>query len=80
MPILTGALVGIGMAGAMTLLAAIMGKYIHAKVNITSWHVQYGSGTAMRLTGSDASMPVKRPGIYDRWLLVRFTIGFFAIR
>lgn len=69
-----------GMAGAMMLLLAIVGRYIHAKVNLKSWHFQYGSGAATRLTGSDASMPVVKRGIYDRWLLFRFTIGFIAMR
>ena len=79
---LTGTLplVAIGMVGAMGLLLAIMGKYIHSKVHFISWHFPYSSRPRTRLTDSNSSMPVVKRGIYDRWLLIRFTIAFFAMR
>lgn len=67
------------MVGAMVLLIAIVGKYIYAKVTFTSWHFPYSSRTATRLTDSDTTMPVVKRGIYDRWLLFRFTIAFFSL-
>lgn len=72
--------------GAMLLLAILV-KYIHARIALVTWKVPYGlpsGGTndhsAARLYPNSPQAP-KQPkkSIYDRWLLLRFTIGFVAL-
>ena len=80
-------------AGGAILLIAILGKYIHARLSlVVSWKVRYGqqSEGETNNTGTQSSAPAlaRRPSIatprqqksiYDRWLLLRFTIAFIAL-
>lgn len=69
------------MTGAMILLLSIIGKYVHTKINVASWNFPYGSASARRLTENDGyQVSVPKRSIYDRWLLLRFTIAFLAMR
>ena len=68
------------MVGSMILLLAIVGKYIRSKVDFSSWHAPYSSPSTTPLKGSNTPVPVVNRKIYDRWLLLRFTIAFFAVR
>ncbi|KAK7948679.1 glycoside hydrolase [Apiospora aurea] len=68
--------------GAIALLL-IMGKYIHTKRHLMTWNVRYGKHS--QLASLSLSQPsidsavTERKSIYDNWLMIRFTIGFFCL-
>ncbi|KAK1756005.1 hypothetical protein QBC47DRAFT_402173 [Echria macrotheca] len=68
-------------------LIGILVKYIHARISLVSWNVTYGqrsggtSSASGLQSGANGRMP-RRPrmkAIYDRWLLIRFSIAFLAL-
>ncbi|KAI0012794.1 hypothetical protein F4779DRAFT_566871 [Xylariaceae sp. FL0662B] len=70
------------------LLLAILGKYIHTRRKLLSWHVNYGNdaSTSRRTerldsfaTATTSEDKQAKGSIYDRWLLVRFSIAFVVI-
>jgi hypothetical protein len=69
------------------LLLAILCKYINARIALVTWNVPYGQrsggtndNSAARLQPQGRHMPQQpKKSIYDRWLLLRFTIGFVAL-
>ncbi|KAK3390309.1 hypothetical protein B0H63DRAFT_110867 [Podospora didyma] len=67
------------------LLLGILGKYVHARVALQSWNVQYGqasigtSSNGLSGTGNGNAAPPRRKTIYDKWLIIRFTIAFVAL-
>ncbi|KAI1497366.1 hypothetical protein F5X99DRAFT_26135 [Biscogniauxia marginata] len=65
------------------LLLAILGKYIHIRRNVLSWHVGYGNSAGgaeetgrRRWPRNRVSVRKKSTSIYDRWMLTRFAIAF----
>jgi len=67
--------------GAVVLLA-ILGKYIHARIALVTWRVPYGQTSGGTGDGSSARLQngqQPKKSIYDKWLLLRFTIGFVAL-
>lgn len=46
-----------------------------------SWNVRYGQGSSTEASASRASTlhHPTRQNIYDKWLVVRFTIAFIAL-
>ncbi|KAG9256929.1 uncharacterized protein F5Z01DRAFT_672154 [Emericellopsis atlantica] len=69
------------------LMIAILGRYIHTKRKFVHWSHDEASSTGHDLsalgggrgTASTARPRHKRKGIWDRWLMVRFTIAFGAL-
>ncbi|KAK4099386.1 hypothetical protein N658DRAFT_540594 [Parathielavia hyrcaniae] len=67
------------------LLLAILGRYIHSRISLASFSVRYGRGTSGGThgtpsgTGTNGMPRPRRRAIYDRWLVLRFTVGFFAL-
>ncbi|KAJ9136873.1 Glycoside hydrolase [Pleurostoma richardsiae] len=53
------------------LLLAILGRYIHTKRKLLKWSQTYGQ--------SFSSGTGRPKGMYDRWLLLRFTIAFVML-
>ncbi|KAI0136954.1 hypothetical protein BJ170DRAFT_677815 [Xylariales sp. AK1849] len=73
----------VGLTVGIVLLLAILGKYVHTRRLLLSWNVQYGGSTGSQ---SQPSSRVSLGGatrhtrsIYDRWLMVRFTITFMML-
>ncbi|KAI1842749.1 hypothetical protein JX266_011070 [Neoarthrinium moseri] len=67
------------------LLLAILGRYIHTRRQFLSWNVPYGHSTGTG-TGVGSQYPsrsgatTRRPrSIYDRWLMIRFSITFVML-
>ncbi|KAI5926746.1 hypothetical protein F4810DRAFT_724360 [Camillea tinctor] len=68
-------------------LIAILGKYVHIRRSALSWHVRYGesgerteeSGTGQQQRNMTLIRRKRPQNIYDRWLLVRFTIAFIVL-
>ncbi|KAI1345241.1 hypothetical protein F5Y15DRAFT_365339 [Xylariaceae sp. FL0016] len=58
------------------LLLAVLGKYIYTKRKLLSWNVKYGRSSKTR--GRNEA-PRDHASIYDRWLMVRFTITFIFL-
>ncbi|KAK8086571.1 hypothetical protein PG994_001545 [Apiospora phragmitis] len=60
-----------------------MGKYIHTKRHLMTWNVRYGKSTqsaSLSLSQPTIDSAVtERKSIYDNWLMIRFTIGFFCL-
>ncbi|KAH8677573.1 hypothetical protein BX600DRAFT_131645 [Xylariales sp. PMI_506] len=69
------------------LMLTILGKYIHTRRAFLSWNVQYGKSSNTKQQSQQAgnhytSAPrstKKSSSIYDRWLMVRFTIAFVML-
>ena len=67
------------------LLLLILFKYVHARRAFISWNVRYGLslGETQEATGTanfnGAGLLEPRRGIYDKWLVVRFTIAFIML-
>ena len=60
-----------------------MGKYIHTKRHLLAWNVRYGKSApsaSLSLNHSTIDSAVTEPkSIYDNWLMIRFTVGFFCL-
>jgi hypothetical protein len=66
------------------LLIAILVKYIQTRRQLLSWNVKYGYSSSRTATGSTiivdtTTVQEPRRSIYDRWLVLRFSIGFFTL-
>ncbi|KAK0746547.1 hypothetical protein B0T18DRAFT_326716 [Schizothecium vesticola] len=71
------------------ILVAILSRYVHGRIALISWNVNYGErsrGTDVNSSnalGSQAGgQRVRQPrmrSIYDRWLVLRFAIAFIAL-
>ncbi|KAK4125499.1 hypothetical protein N657DRAFT_268457 [Parathielavia appendiculata] len=64
------------------LLLAILGRYVHSRITLASFKVRYGrstsGGTNGTRSGTGNARP-KRKSIYDKWLVLRFTVAFIAL-
>ncbi|KAK4172978.1 hypothetical protein QBC36DRAFT_381363 [Triangularia setosa] len=84
----SGIMIACFLAGSLILLS-ILGKYVHSRIMVLSWDVRYGRSTntgegTTDGTGQYASTTPKAPlpkrkNIYDRWLVLRFTVAFVAL-
>ncbi|KAK2026271.1 hypothetical protein LX32DRAFT_665421 [Colletotrichum zoysiae] len=71
--------------GSSTMLA-ILTRYIQSRRKLTSFNASYGASSQSGSRSTDArvhastnkSQPTQR-SVYDRWLMGRFTIAFFAL-
>lgn len=72
------------LAGGCGLMLAILVQYIRTRKQLGAFHVDYG-----RSGSHQASIPFSqdhkrrktlRGGIYDRWLMTRFSIAFVVLR
>ncbi|KAK8033324.1 hypothetical protein PG991_002722, partial [Apiospora marii] len=69
-------------AGGCVLLIMILVRYVHTRRMLLSWSHGYGKKSSSTGTTSNGHQPSSggaRPplqSIYDRWLLIRFTIAF----
>lgn len=76
-------------AAGSLILFAILARYLHSRITLSSWTVRYGrsrttatGGTASG-TGTGTGAGARRPPrgtIYDKWLVLRFTVAFVALR
>ncbi|KAK8134378.1 hypothetical protein PG984_006390 [Apiospora sp. TS-2023a] len=68
--------------GAIALLL-IIGKYIHTKRHLLTWNVRYGKSSqvaSLSLSQPTIDSAMTEPkSIYDNWLMIRFTVGFFCL-
>ncbi|KAH8900054.1 hypothetical protein GQ53DRAFT_207634 [Thozetella sp. PMI_491] len=72
------------LASGSLLLLVILVKYIYSRRALISWNVRYGRESrrtgASQLRSQDSSLAqVPHRSIYDRWLVVRFTIAFASL-
>ncbi|KAL1837302.1 hypothetical protein VTJ49DRAFT_4045 [Mycothermus thermophilus] len=75
--------------GGALILFAILVRYIHSRITLATWNVRYGQSTpsgggtygsnSASGTGRQRAPRLRKPSIYDRWLVLRFTIAFFAL-
>ena len=86
-------MIGCFAAGAL-LLVGILARYLHSRMTLASWNVPYGqgnssgtngtrSGTTATWHGTSGTNPrpvLPRRNIYDRWLVLRFSVAFAALR
>lgn len=60
-----------------------MGKYIHTKRHLLTWNVRYGKSApsaSLSLSQPTIDSAMTEPkSIYDNWLMIRFTVGFFCL-
>lgn len=74
----------IGLCTCCILLLAILGKYIHAHRQLFIWRSSFedSESTAHNGITSGVDKSSGRPRtkqVYDRWLLVRFSVTFVAL-
>lgn len=72
----------IGLVGSAVILFVILGRYVYTRQQFLSWDIQYGETSIESDSPADGAIAHSvQPGqsIYDRWLLIRFTVGFFAL-
>ncbi|KAI0017538.1 hypothetical protein F4780DRAFT_591236 [Xylariomycetidae sp. FL0641] len=71
------------LAGGSGCCIAILYKYIRSRRQFKGWSVGYGknsTGASMQASQTKGQRPPQQSrGIYDRWLLVRFTIAFVVL-
>jgi hypothetical protein len=76
-------------AAGTLMLFAILARYVHSRLTLASWNVGYGQATsgpgntygstgAARTAGTPR--PPKRKNIYDKWLVLRFSVAFCGLR
>ncbi|KAL2266933.1 hypothetical protein VTJ83DRAFT_4210 [Remersonia thermophila] len=76
--------------GGALILFAILVRYVHSRITLATWNVRYGQSTPSASGGTYGSQSasgtsrrraprVRKPSIYDRWLLLRFTIAFISL-
>ncbi|KAI0882626.1 uncharacterized protein GGS22DRAFT_195851 [Annulohypoxylon maeteangense] len=64
------------------LLIAILIKYIYTRHRLVSWNARYLFSRRSRESGGDINVLDQgdgRQSIYDRWLVLRFSIGFVVL-
>lgn len=79
--------VSVGIVGGGSLLLAILYKYIMARRAFEMWNVRYGKGGGVSKSDTTSGVGSQPPtgaqprsrSIYDRWLVVRFSIAFSAL-
>lgn len=80
---LTNDAVGFCLSGSGVLLVVILIKYVYTRRNLLSWNVRYGQRSNSTKSSDtlvfDSSNGRRRGSIYDRWLVVRFSIAFVAL-
>ncbi|KAJ4294797.1 hypothetical protein N0V88_005031 [Collariella sp. IMI 366227] len=82
-------MIGSFAAGSL-MLFAILARYIHSRITLASWNVNYrqshtnnNTGGPNGTNGSRYASGLLRPArqtIYDRWLVLRFSVAFAALR
>ncbi|KAH6635097.1 hypothetical protein B0J18DRAFT_406677 [Chaetomium sp. MPI-SDFR-AT-0129] len=88
--VLASAIMAACFAGGALLLLGILACYIHSRITLASWNVRYGQATSggsgtngshsgTRPGTSSAVQPARMRTIYDRWLVLRFTVAFAAL-
>ncbi|KAF9881883.1 glycoside hydrolase [Colletotrichum karsti] len=81
--LLADSIMGFCLSGTGALLIVILVKYIHTRRNLLSWNVRYGQRSNSTKSSDtlviDSSAENRRQSIYDRWLVVRFSIAFVAL-
>ncbi|KAH9887770.1 hypothetical protein F4778DRAFT_418487 [Xylariomycetidae sp. FL2044] len=71
----------VSLAGGCGFLLAILWKYLQSRRQFKTWSVGYGNGSVSHTDSAQRTKPAhpKSKGIYDNWLLVRFTIAFIML-
>ncbi|KAI1877073.1 uncharacterized protein JN550_001145 [Neoarthrinium moseri] len=73
----------ISCGGGAIFLLMILAKYVHSRRQFNTWTAAYGISSLTTETDtkrSSFSPILPRPkGIYDKWLVIRFTIAFVAL-
>ncbi|OHE95227.1 hypothetical protein CORC01_09488 [Colletotrichum orchidophilum] len=81
--VLADGIMGFCLSGSGILLIVILVKYVHTRRNLLSWKVQYGQRSNSTKSSDtlvfDSGRETHRRSIYDRWLVVRFSIAFVAL-
>ncbi|KAF6842057.1 glycoside hydrolase [Colletotrichum plurivorum] len=81
--LLADGIMGFCLSGSGVLLIVILAKYVHTRRNLLSWNVRYGQRSDSTKSSDtlviDTSTGNRRQSIYDRWLVVRFSIAFVAL-
>lgn len=81
---LTLVLVMLSLAGGIGLMIAILARYIQSRRQLVSWGVEYGNRSASKGSGqarnsNSLAPPPQHHGVYDPWLMTRFTIAFVVM-
>ncbi|KAK4246537.1 hypothetical protein C7999DRAFT_15333 [Corynascus novoguineensis] len=74
-------MIGCFAAGSLVLLA-ILCRYLHSRLTLASWSVGYGRQQPSGQGGTNGTRygrPMPRRTIYDRWLVLRFSVAFCAL-
>ncbi|KAF6814149.1 glycoside hydrolase [Colletotrichum sojae] len=81
--LLADGIMGFCLSGSGVLLIVILSKYVHTRRNLLSWNVRYGQRSNSTKSSDtlviDTGTGNRRQSIYDRWLVVRFSIAFVAL-
>ncbi|OLN87884.1 hypothetical protein CCHL11_00490 [Colletotrichum chlorophyti] len=81
--VLADGIIGFCLSGSGVLLIVILVKYIYTRRNLLSWNVRYGQRSNSTKSSDtlvfDSSGVARTQSIYDRWLVVRFSVAFVAL-
>ncbi|WQF80216.1 hypothetical protein CDEST_05230 [Colletotrichum destructivum] len=81
--VLADGIMGFCLSGSGVLLIVILIKYVYTRRNLLSWNVRYGQRSNSTKSSDtlvfDSNNGRRRGSIYDRWLVVRFSIAFVAL-
>ena len=84
---LTANVVMISLAIGSSTVVAILARYINSRKSITNWTPQQGTGNTSQ-SGATIQSNTEHPsqgksparqGLYDRWLMIRFTCAFVVL-
>ncbi|KAI1343747.1 hypothetical protein F5Y15DRAFT_177170 [Xylariaceae sp. FL0016] len=77
--------------GSITMIAILV-RYVQTRKKFSQWSAPNGTSNTNETGATEGSSPItesgtyrtkknpeKKPGIYDRWLMVRFTCAFFVL-
>jgi hypothetical protein len=74
----------LSMAVGVILVLSILFRYVNSRRRFLNWSSgTYGTSSAGASTANSSMrkpQPSRQRGVYDRWLLVRFTIAFVFLR
>ncbi|KAK6077773.1 glycoside hydrolase [Seiridium cupressi] len=71
----------ISLAFGAILMLGILARYVQSRRQLVTWSVKYGNSSSNNssLPNRASSYQQKSSGIYDRWLMTRFTVAFIVL-
>ncbi|KAK9774624.1 putative Glycoside hydrolase [Seiridium cardinale] len=71
----------ISLAFGAILMLGILARYVQSRRQLVTWSVKYGNSSSNNssVPNRASSYQQKSSGIYDRWLMTRFTVAFIVL-